>query len=103
MSWPYDLSFDPAGSVYVADGGNHRVQVYSQNGTYLRTLILMCMAVDQVNCLAQGVSMWTMTMSMLLRGERPYINIPHIRSIHHLIWQVGQGRRRTRVPTWDHH
>ena len=55
MSWPYDVSFDPAGSVYVADGGNHRVQVFSQNGTYLRTLILVCMAVVQVNCLAQGV------------------------------------------------
>ena len=55
MSWPYDLSFDPAGSVYVVDGGNHRVQVFSQNGTYLRTLILVCMAVVQVNC---GNSQW---------------------------------------------
>ena len=37
MSWPQDLTFDPAGSVYVADYGNHRVQVFSQNGKYLRT------------------------------------------------------------------
>ena len=33
--YPYDLTFDPAGDVYVTD--NHRVQVFSQNGTFLRT------------------------------------------------------------------
>jgi len=36
MCSPNDLTFDPAGNVYVADGYNDRIQVFSQNGTYLR-------------------------------------------------------------------
>ena len=31
------MTFDPAGDVYVTDRYNHRVQVFSQNGTFLRT------------------------------------------------------------------
>ena len=34
---PYDLTFDPAGDVYVTDRNNHCVQVFSQNGKFLRT------------------------------------------------------------------
>ena len=34
---PIDLTFDPAGDVYVTDHNNDRVQVFSQNGTFLRT------------------------------------------------------------------
>ena len=34
--WPYDVTFDPAGDVYVTDSEN-RVQVFSQNGAFLRT------------------------------------------------------------------
>ena len=37
MRCPEDLAFDPAGNLYVADFRNNRVQVFSQNGTYLRT------------------------------------------------------------------
>ena len=33
MNRLYDLTFDPAGSVYVADSTNDRVQVFSQSGT----------------------------------------------------------------------
>ena len=29
---PYDISFDSTGNVYVADTGNHRVQVFTANG-----------------------------------------------------------------------
>ena len=35
--YPADLTFDPAGDVYVTDRYNHRIQVFSQNGTFLRT------------------------------------------------------------------
>ena len=34
---PIDLTFDPAGDVYVTDWNNHCVQVFSPNGTFLRT------------------------------------------------------------------
>ena len=37
MRFPADLAFDPAGNLYVADTFNHRVQVFSTKGTYLRT------------------------------------------------------------------
>ena len=33
--WPYDLTFDPAGDVYVTDHAG--VQVFSKNGRFLRT------------------------------------------------------------------
>ena len=35
--YAYDLVFDTGGDVYVTDHFNHCVQVFSQNGTYLRT------------------------------------------------------------------
>ena len=34
--WPFDLTFDPAGDVYVTEWGNHRVQVLSHDGRFLR-------------------------------------------------------------------
>ena len=36
MGCPNDLSFDPAGNLYVADSRHDCIQVFSQNGTYLR-------------------------------------------------------------------
>ena len=35
--WPYDLTFDHAGDVYVTESDSGRVQVFSQTGTFLRT------------------------------------------------------------------
>jgi sugar lactone lactonase YvrE len=32
---PHGLAFDAAGRLYVADRGNHRVQIFAQDGTYL--------------------------------------------------------------------
>ena len=34
--WPTDLTFDPAGDVYVTDSYSACVQVFSQNGTFGR-------------------------------------------------------------------
>ena len=36
--FPYGVSFDRAGNVYVADTGNHRIQVFSADGEFIRKL-----------------------------------------------------------------
>src|SRR5207248_1887940 len=33
--FPYGVAVDASGNVYVADGGNHRIQKFSANGTFL--------------------------------------------------------------------
>lgn len=102
MSGPCDLTFDPAGSVYVADSNNHRVQVFSQNGTYLRTFGVHGSGPGELSN-PRGIHVDHDHVYVAEGGGQPHIDIPDIRSIHHLIWQVGQWRRRTAVPTWDHH
>ena len=37
LSAPADIALDAAGNVYVADTGNHRVQVFTAAGVFLRT------------------------------------------------------------------
>ncbi|PKO22545.1 MAG: hypothetical protein CVU38_08945, partial [Chloroflexi bacterium HGW-Chloroflexi-1] len=36
LSAPADIAVDAAGNVYIADTGNHRVQVFTPGGTFLR-------------------------------------------------------------------
>ena len=38
LSTPYDVKFDSAGYMYVADWGNERVQVFDNEGCYIRLL-----------------------------------------------------------------
>lgn len=38
FSQPQGISIDPAGNVYIADTGNHRVQVFSQTGAFIRSI-----------------------------------------------------------------
>jgi len=35
--FPYNIAFDRSGDVYVADYSNHRIQVFTPEGQYLRT------------------------------------------------------------------
>jgi len=37
---PHSIAVDAQGSVYVADRGNHRIQVFDGNGTFLRQIII---------------------------------------------------------------
>jgi DNA-binding beta-propeller fold protein YncE len=37
---PHSIAVDAAGSVYVADRGNHRIQVFDGNGKFLRQIII---------------------------------------------------------------
>ena len=32
---PYSISFDSSGNIYVTDNGNHRIQKFDSNGTYI--------------------------------------------------------------------
>ena len=34
--WPWDVACDRYGNVYVADSGNHRIQVFTAEGKFLR-------------------------------------------------------------------
>ena len=34
---PHALAFDPRGRLWVADRGNHRIEIFDQNGTYLES------------------------------------------------------------------
>ena len=36
FNYPWDVAFDSSGSVYVADSGNHRIQVFTPEGKFLR-------------------------------------------------------------------
>ena len=36
FQWPREISFDSTGNVYVADQNNHRIQVFTANGEYIR-------------------------------------------------------------------
>ena len=36
LSNPTDIATDNAGNVYVLDGGNHRIQKYTTNGTFVK-------------------------------------------------------------------
>ena len=36
FSYPWDVAFDSTGSVYIADGGNHCIQVFTPEGKFLR-------------------------------------------------------------------
>ena len=36
FNYPWDVAFDSTGSVYVADGGNHCIQVFTPEGKFLR-------------------------------------------------------------------
>jgi streptogramin lyase len=40
FSVPHSIAVDAQGSVYVADRGNHRIQVFDGNGTFLRQIII---------------------------------------------------------------
>jgi hypothetical protein len=34
---PHSLAFDARGRLWVADRGNHRIEIFDQNGTYLES------------------------------------------------------------------
>ena len=36
LSNPTDIAIDNAGNVYVLDGGSHRIQKYTTNGTFVK-------------------------------------------------------------------
>ena len=36
FKWTWDVAFDSTGSVYIADGGNHCIQVFTPEGKFLR-------------------------------------------------------------------
>jgi len=40
LDTPHSIAVDAQGNVYVADRGNHRIQVFDGNGTFLRQIII---------------------------------------------------------------
>lgn len=81
--------YDPHGIALSKDS-----KVFSQNGRYPKLLL---------HYLYQGVSMWTMTLPMLLVGGSHCVCVPHIWSIHHTegqrkdTWNTNMGSQLTRM------
>jgi DNA-binding beta-propeller fold protein YncE len=54
FSFPRAVAVDAQGKIYVADTGNHRVQVFNADGTFLRQFGSLCKLDNRQGCQGEG-------------------------------------------------
>ena len=82
---PSDVATDPQGRIYVADHGNHRVQVFSPDGEHVRTLDIKHPA--QVSIHQRTGDIYVFCWPMPLHGRRTN-------------YSTGGGRNPTPLPSY---
>lgn len=74
LSHPADVAVDRAGRIYVADQGNHRVQIFAPDGQHLRTLRVEGPALVRLHHQTQEVYVFSYFLGRDPRGGRGYVS-----------------------------